>query len=73
MEMNRETLEKMQQMRLQGMYYAFKTSLETLRMESMTIDQFVSWLVSSEWDGATGRWNAPSSQPASVTRRTWRK
>ena len=50
MEMNRETLEKMQQMRLQGMYYAFKTSLETLRMESMTIDQFVSWLVSSEWD-----------------------
>ena len=34
--MNRETLEKMQQMRLQGMYYAFKTSLETLRMESMT-------------------------------------
>ena len=59
MEMNRETLEKMQQMRLQGMYYAFKTSLETLRMESMT--------------GATGRWNAPSSQPASVTRRTWRK
>lgn len=48
--MNRETLEKMQQMRLQGMYYAFKTSLETLRMESMTIDQFVSWLVSSEWD-----------------------
>lgn len=34
MEMNKETLEKMQQMRLQGMYYAFKTSLETLRMEN---------------------------------------
>ena len=27
MEINRETLEKMQQMRLQGMYYAFKTSI----------------------------------------------
>ena len=53
--MNRETLEKMQQMRLQGMYYAFKTSLETLRMESMTIDQFVSWLVSSEWDDRRNR------------------
>ena len=45
----------MQQMRLQGMYYAFKTSLETLRMESMTIDQFVSWLVSSEWDDRRNR------------------
>ena len=55
MEMNKETLEKMQQMRLQGMYYAFKTSLETLRMESMTIDQFVSWLVSSEWDDRRNR------------------
>ena len=32
MEMNRETLEKMQKMRMKGMYYAFKTSLETLRM-----------------------------------------
>lgn len=48
MEMNKETLERMQQMRLQGMYYTFKTSLETLRMERMAIDQFVSWLVNSE-------------------------
>ena len=55
MEMNKETLEKMQQMRLQGMYYAFKTSLETLRMENMTIDQFISWLVSSEWDDRRNR------------------
>ena len=50
MEMNKETLEKMIQMRLQGMYYAFKTSLERMYHQSMTVDQFVAWLVSSEWD-----------------------
>lgn len=53
--MNKETLEKMQQMRLQGMYYAFKTSIENLHMESMTTDQFVSWLVNSEWDDRHNR------------------
>ena len=55
MEMNKETLEKMTQMRLQGMYYAFKTSLERMNQESMTIDQFVAWLVSSEWDDRHNR------------------
>lgn len=42
MEMNQDTLEKMFGMNLKGMYYAFKTSLETHRTESMTTDQFVS-------------------------------
>ncbi|KAA6345454.1 hypothetical protein EZS27_006997 [termite gut metagenome] len=37
MEMNKETLEKMSQMRLQGMYYAFKTSLERMYQESTTL------------------------------------
>jgi len=55
MEMNRETLEKMSQMRLLGMYYAFKTSLERMNNESMTTDQFVAWLVSSEWDDRLNR------------------
>ena len=55
MEMNKETLEKMSQMRLQGMYYAFKTSLERMNQESMTIDQFIAWLVSSEWDDRRNR------------------
>jgi DNA replication protein DnaC len=55
MEMNRNTLEKMTQMRLQGMYYAFKTSLETRQKETMTLDQFVSWLVISEWDDRQNR------------------
>ena len=41
MEMNQDTLEKMLGMNLKGMYYAFKTSLETHRTESMTTDQFV--------------------------------
>lgn len=53
--MNQETLERMSQMRLSGMYYAFKTSLETLHGERMTIDQFVSWLVTSEWDDRRNR------------------
>lgn len=46
---------KMLGMNLKGMYYAFKTSLETHRTESMTTDQFVSWLVSSEWDDRRNR------------------
>ena len=55
MEMNKETLEKMSQMRLLGMYYAFKTSLERMNNESMTIDRFVAWLVSCEWDDRRNR------------------
>lgn len=53
--MNQETLEKMSQMCLLGMYYAFKTSIETLHGERMTIDQFVSWLITSEWDDRRNR------------------
>lgn len=55
MEMNKETLDRMTQLRLQGMYYAFKTSLETRQKETMTIDQFVSWLIISEWDDRRNR------------------
>lgn len=53
--MNQETLERMRQMHLMGMYNAFKTSLETFRTESMTVDQFVSWLVCNEWDDRQNR------------------
>ncbi|WP_296939325.1 IS21-like element helper ATPase IstB [uncultured Dysgonomonas sp.] len=55
MEMNKETLEKMTLLRLRGMFNAFKTSLETTQKESMTIDQFISWLVVSEWDDRRNR------------------
>lgn len=53
--MNQETLEKMTSLRLRGMFQAFKTSLETRQKETMTVDQFVSWLVISEWDDRRNR------------------
>ena len=53
--MNQETLDKMGQMRLLGMYNAFKTSMESFKTESMTTDQFVAWLVSNEWDDRCNR------------------
>lgn len=55
MEMNQESLEKMRQMRLSGMYNAFKTSMDSFKSESMTTDQFISWLVTSEWDERCNR------------------
>lgn len=55
MEMNQETLEKMRQMHLLGMYNAFKTSMDSFKADSMTTDQFISWLVSNEWDDRCNR------------------
>lgn len=49
-DMNKETLERMRQMRLLGMYSAFKSSIDGYSADSMTNDQFISWLVSNEWD-----------------------
>ena len=53
--MNQETLDKMRQMHLLGMYNAFKTSMESFKTESMATDQFVAWLVSNEWDDRCNR------------------
>ena len=53
--MNQETLDKMRQMHLLGMYNAFKISMESFKTESMTTDQFVAWLVSNEWDDRCNR------------------
>jgi len=53
--MNTETLEKMRQMRLFGMYDAFKTNLESSVKESLTPDQFISLLVANEWDDRKNR------------------
>lgn len=53
--MNKETLDKMNYLRLRGMSNAFKTSLETSQKEAMTVDQFTSWLVVSEWDDRRNR------------------
>ncbi len=53
--MNKETLDKMRQMRLLGMYEAFKTSLESSIKETLTPDQLVSLLITSEWDDRRNR------------------
>jgi DNA replication protein DnaC len=53
--MNNETLEKMRQLRLYGMYDAFKTNLETSVKDALTADQFISLLVASEWDDRRNR------------------
>ena len=53
--MNNQTLERMRQMRMYGMYDAFKTSLGTTIKETLTVDQFVGMLVSNEWDDRKNR------------------
>jgi DNA replication protein DnaC len=53
--MNQETLEKLRQLRLFGMYDAFKTNLELSIKETLTPDQFIALLVNSEWDDRKNR------------------
>ena len=53
--MNKETLEKMKKMRLLGMANAFQSSFESEQLNSMTTDQMVGFLVSSEWDDRQNR------------------
>jgi DNA replication protein DnaC len=48
--MNKESLDKMNRMRLLGMHHAFETSIETHQVESFTNDELVHHLVQSEWD-----------------------
>ena len=48
--MNRDTLEKLKEMKLYGMYNTFKASLENYGRNNMTIDKFVNMLVCNEWD-----------------------
>ncbi|RYZ33207.1 MAG: ATP-binding protein, partial [Sphingobacteriales bacterium] len=53
--MNNETLDKLRQLRLYGMYDAFKTNLESSVKETLTADQFIFLLVASEWDDRRNR------------------
>ena len=53
--MNNKTLDKMRQMRMFGMYDAFKTNLESTEKEPLTADQFISLLITSEWDDRYNR------------------
>ena len=53
--MNELTLTKMNQMKLHGMYGAFKTAIETGKTDSYTLDQFISMLIEAEWDDKKNR------------------
>lgn len=53
--MNEQTLEKMKAMKLHGMVRAFRTSLETDKAETQTVDEFLEMLVDSEWDERSNR------------------
>ena len=46
--MNTQTIEKMTQMRLQGMRQAFETLLET--HQQLTVDETLAMLLEAEWD-----------------------
>lgn len=48
-------LDKLRSMRLYGMYECFKSSLEQHRSEDMTIDEFLSLMIDSEWDDRHNR------------------
>lgn len=48
--MNTETLNKLKEMKLTGMVRAFRTSLESGKMNTLTADEMLSFLVEAEWD-----------------------
>lgn len=53
--MDNETLEKMRQLRLSGMYNAFQASLETPANELLTVDSFVFPPIRREWNDRRNR------------------
>jgi DNA replication protein DnaC len=53
--MNNKTLERMRQMRMYGMYDAFKNSLENTLKEELSTDEFIGMLIDSEWDDRQNR------------------
>jgi len=53
--MNETTLMKMKQIRLYGMYGAFRTAIETGKTNEYTTDQFVSMLIDAESDDRHNR------------------
>lgn len=53
--MNETTLSKMKQMKLYGMHRAFKTAIETGKMDDYTLDEFTAMLSDAEWDDRQNR------------------
>jgi len=48
--MNKESLDKMNRMRLLGMHHAYENAIETKKMNTFTNDELVHHLIQSEWD-----------------------
>jgi DNA replication protein DnaC len=48
--MTKEITEKIKSMKLYGMLRAYQTSIETNKLNKMTPDEFVRFLIESEWD-----------------------
>ena len=53
--MNAKTLEKMKDMKFYGMARAFSGCLEDGRMSTMTADEMISFLITSEYDDRDNR------------------
>jgi len=53
--MNQTTLSKLKQMKFYGMHGAFKTTIETGKIDHYTLDQFISHLIEAEWDDRHNR------------------
>ncbi len=53
--MTEETLNKMKTMRMHGMFHAYQTSLESDKVNGYTNDQFIAFLIDSEWDDRHNR------------------
>jgi DNA replication protein DnaC len=53
--MNETTLAKMRQMKLFGMYGAFKSAIETGKTDSYTMDEFIAHITEAEWDDRQNR------------------
>jgi len=53
--MNSTVLNKMSQMKFQGMQQAYKTLLDTNQHHSLTNDEIVSMLIQAEWDDRENR------------------
>ncbi len=48
--MTKEIIEKIRSLKLYGMLRAYQTSTETNQLSEMTTDEFVKFLIESEWD-----------------------
>lgn len=54
-DMNEQTLSRMRQMKFYGMYDAFKSAIESNKMDDYTIDEFVWHLIQQEQDDRENR------------------